>query len=175
MVQKFLIAALFIASFTLGFLRQRDVETRRWQTLVESTEHAERDYQDLIFAYELRLNTIRSLVSVAFKHGAAIPSDLVLAVDDLNEKVNVRDEHELQVYEREQKALDDATKDLIATLDSELTGDEHFARLFTEFTAQEQTLVRIKDSYAQQTQRVRALARKGEDRYFNSRVPAAID
>lgn len=103
--------------------------------------------QELAFAYELHLNTVRDLIEYARAH--AIPTQPV----DLDQVIaqaaaarpNVRSHRDFHQFESAQGVVATFARDLIATMDGELgPRDEGFAKLIRRFDAEERSLDRIR-------------------------------
>ncbi|MBX3022831.1 MAG: hypothetical protein KF799_14245 [Bdellovibrionales bacterium] len=161
------LAILSITLFFCGFYREKIVESMRIRTLVESTVRADRYVQELVFAYDLRMNTVRALVVHARKNGLEVSADMMQVFDEVT-KPDVSDMDDLRVYLRRQMDLSSLAVSLITQMDMDLApADKDFPRLFREFQKEEESLNRLRESYRQQTQRVRAIARKGDRQFIN--------
>jgi len=158
---------LSVLLFFGGFYREKIVESMRVRTLVESTVRADRDIQELVFAYDLRLNTVRALVVHARKNSLKISGQLMQVFDDVA-KPEISDMAALRSYLGHQIKLSSLATELITQMDTDLAPtDTDFQRLFREFQQEEESLARLRESYKQQTQRVRAIARKGDRQFIH--------
>jgi hypothetical protein len=167
--------ALSVMLFAGGFAIERLHESSRIRTLVESTIAADKDIQNLVFAYDLRVNTVRSLAVYAKKHKVVVPYQVKHAFEDEMEKPDVTKTSELRQYLTDQFNLTSAAKEMITEMDAELpANDSEFQRLFKEFQSEEESIARIRGSYRALTERVRAVARKGDRQFLQPglHVPA---
>lgn len=160
--------ALSLILFTAGFMWARVEEGGRIRTLVESTVQADRDINGLVSAYEGRLDTVRALVVHAKKHNLQVQEELMSAFEDIT-KPAVTDADALRQYLGRQIQLSRLTSDMIAQIDTDLPpNDPDFPKLFKEFQEEEESLNRLRESYREQTQRVRSIARKGDRQFIRS-------
>lgn len=155
--------AILILLSALGYYRKSITENARVRTLVESAMKADKDIQSLVFAYQIRSGTVRSLVQYAVKRNIDVPTDVRSALNEAIDGPDVKNVASLRTYLVDQIKLTTAAKELITSMDAELPPTDHeFGKLFKEFQAEEASLARIRESYDEQTQRVRQLARKGD-------------
>ena len=154
---------LVCVMFALGYYRKTIVEDVRIRSLVESAMKADKDIQNLVFAYQLRSGTVRSLAEYALKRNIVLPHEVRSVLHDEADGPDVKNVASLRNYLVDQIRLTTAAKELITMMDAELPPtDSEFGKLFREFQAEEDSLSRIRESYDEQTLRVRQLARKGD-------------
>lgn len=147
---------LALALFTLGYYRQTIIENKRMRSLVESAMQADHDIQNLVFAYQLRLGTVRSLAQYALKRNIEVPHDVRSALDEDGSRPDTANLNALRSYLLEQIRLTTAAKELITQMDVDLPPtDPEFGKLLSQFQAEEDSLTRLRESYDQQTRLAR--------------------
>lgn len=165
-----LMVLLCLALFAAGYYRERIVESVRVRTLVESAMRADREVQNLISAYDLRNETVKALVIYARKKKIEV-SDELMAVFEETAKPDIVNSDALRSYIGQQITLSTWAAELITLMDADLPPtDTEFQRLFKAFQSEEQNLARIRQSYQEQTQTVRALARKGDRQFVTPNI-----
>ena len=108
--------------------------------------HVKRN-EELAFAYELHLNTVKDLIEYARAHAITTPpGDLEQVVADAAAtRPNVRSRHEFNRFEHAQGIVATIARELITTMDGELNpSDEGFSKLIRRFDAEERGLDRIR-------------------------------
>ena len=101
---------------------------------------------ELAFAYELQLHTVRDLIAYARQNAIAVATtDAERVVATAARRPDLRSARDFARFERAQGAAATLARELITTMDGELAPrDEGFSRLLRRFTSGERSLARLR-------------------------------
>lgn len=174
---RLLLGILCLGMFAFGYYRECRVEKKRVEVLMQSSRKVDQDFQALINAYQVRLNTVHALVTHAVKNNVIVPSSLVLVLNTIEEKSKVSNQDDLRDYQNRQATLGQGVRDLIAAIDSDLApGNSDFVNLYRDFLGQEERLKQIQNHLGKETKLVESVVRKGDRKFLSStlRLPSNV-